>query len=338
MTRVLHRDELPPTLLRDLAGRPADPVRGPQARAARVDGDTWLDELPRRVADAVARWQLVRDHDVRLRSGHAALVVPVRRPRGDAGVLKLTWPHTEADPEHLALRAWRGRGAVELLAADPASATLLLERLDADRDLTTGSVLETTEVLGTVLGALDRPAPPWAPRLSDELARVDDAIDRFSGDPAAARRFPRRMVQQAAALVRDLLSEGSGAGGDTEGHPLDRRLVHTDLHQMNVLWRPDPGEWVAIDPKVLAGDPHWATAPALWNRWDEVLAAHDTRAHLQLRLGLLCEAAGLDEDRARALTIVRLVAEAVRSLREGAPQEQDRVARAVTIVKAMQPG
>ncbi|WP_202976945.1 aminoglycoside phosphotransferase family protein [Ornithinimicrobium flavum] len=335
MSRALRQEDLPPALLQDLDGRPADRTTGPQTRAPRVDGTSWLDQLPRRVAEALERWDLSRDDTQPLRSGYTALVVPVRRPRGDRGALKVAWPHTESDTEHLALRAWKGRGAVELLAADPPSATLLLERLDPDRDLMTGPVVATTEVLGTLLRRLDRPAPPWAPPLSAVLARIGDRLDRLHHDPAAGRSFPRRLTQQARSLTRDLLA---GSTGDTGDHPLDRRMVHTDLHQMNVLWRPDPGEWVAIDPKVLAGDPHWALAPALWNRWDDVLAAADARSHLRLRLGLLCDAAGLDEDRATAMTIVRLVAEAARSIEEGGADRETWVARAVTIVKAVQPG
>lgn len=329
----LSRAEIPGSLVRDLSGRPADLTAesSPQAKAARIDGDDWLAELPQRVDAALERWSLRRDEDAPLRAGYTALVVPVLRPRGDAGALKVGWPHTEADLEHLALRAWGGRDAVELLAADPASATLLLERLDADRDLMTGSVLDTTESLGIVLRDLDRPAPPWAPPLSAELTRIGEGLQAFGADPAAARRFPRRMVQHAEALVRDLLSDTDSAG-------LDDRLVHTDLHQMNVLWRPDPGEWVAIDPKVVAGDPHWALAPALWNRWDDVIAAHDARAHLQARIGILCEATGLDEDRARAMTIVRLVHEAVSSAQEELSDAEEWATKAVTIVKAMQPG
>ena len=360
--------ELPPQLLKDLTGR-VDPgsdvtdgaggsVAGGRSSsrvttAPRVDGDTWLAQLPRTVAEAMDRWQLARDCSVPLRSGYTALVVPVLRPRGDSGVLKVGWPHPDADHEHLALRAWGGRGAVQLLAADPASATLLLERLDADQDLTSGSVLDTTETLGRLVGVLDRQATPWAPRLSGHLARVAEHLDQLGADPGTARAFPRRMVQQASSIARDLLSEGavpedvlvvhSGTDRSTEGggahpHPLDARLVHTDLHQANVLWRPDPGEWVAINPKVMAADPHWALAPALWNRWDDVLTAHDARAHLQLRIGLLCDAADLDEDRARAMTIVRLVDNAVRAAQAGLPDAALWADKAVTIVKAAQPG
>lgn len=327
----LRREELPTSLLRDLAGRPADPTSGPQAKAARIDGDDWLAALPQRVDEAFDRWRLRRDETAPLRAGYTALIVPVLRPGGDPGVVKVGWPHTEADTEHLALRAWKGRGAVELLAADPASATFLLERLDGDRDLNRGSMLETTETLGTVLRALDRPAPPWAPPLSAELERVAAGLAAFGAAPSAPHQFPRRLAQQARALLGDLSADAADGA-------LDSRLVHTDLHQGNVLWRPDPGEWVAIDPKVLAGDPHWAVAPALWNRWDDVRAAHDARAHLQLRFGILCEAAGLDEDRARAMTIVRLVHEVVQGVRDTPEEAAEWATKGVTVVKALQPG
>lgn len=294
----------------------------------RVDGETWLRALPRLVDEALDRWSLRVDRGEPLRHGLTALVVPVTRPRGDPGVLKIGWPHEESDTEHLALRAWHGRGAVQLLAADPPSGALLLERLDAGRDLTIGSVQGTSEALGGLLSRLDRPAPPWAPPLSGQLVRIRDQAQRAATDAALAHRFPRRLLQQAASLAADLAGE--------EG--LDARLVHTDMHQANVLWRAQPGEWAAIDPKTVAGDPHWAVAPAMWNRWDDALAAADLRSHLTSRLELVCGAGGLDPDRARAMTIVRLADNALWSVRHGRDDVADEITRSVAIIKAMQRG
>lgn len=330
MTPVLRRAELPAALVRDLTGRDADPAVPRPGSAPRVDGTAWLDRLPRLVDEALARWDLRLDPTAALRAGSSALVVPVVTRSGTPGALKVGWPHTESDTEHLALRAWGGRHAVRLLAADPPSGTLLLERLDAERDLTSGSVVETTAALGEILRGLDRPAPGWAPPLSGELEATVEELAQFHAGSASGHLLPRRMSQRAASLADDLL----GAGAAT----LDARLVHSDLHQLNVLRRDPPGEWVAIDAKPLAGDPHWAVAPALWNRWTDVRAAHDPRAHLQLRLAILCEAAGLDQDRARAMSIVRLVRSAVRALGEAHPDADGWVDRAVTVVKAMQPG
>lgn len=319
MTGHLDPDELPSEFVRTVREHRPE-------RPGDLSGPAWLDRLPALVDEGLERWNLVRLTEEPLRWGYAALVVAVQRPQGDPGMLKVGWPHPEADVEHLALRAWKGKGAVRLLAADPASGSLLLERLDAGRDLTTGSVLSTTEALGQVLAQLDRPAPPWADPLSGQLQGLSSSIAAALTDPATGRHFPRRMLQRAASLTRDLLAEDN----------VDERLVHTDAHQGNVLWRPDPGEWVAIDPKVVAGDPHWGLAPALWNRWGDVRAAHDARAHLRLRLGLLVDAAGLDEDRARAMTHLRMTQNALWAIREPRGDSDRMTTAAVTIIKAIQ--
>ena len=49
-------------------------------------------------------------------------------------------------------------------------------------------------------------------------------------------------------------------------------MIHGDLHYENVL-AADREPWLAIDPKPMAGDPHYEVAPMLWNRWDEVVAS-----------------------------------------------------------------
>lgn len=329
----LSPDQIPAEFRRTVAQHTPDPElrtdRDPGSPPPyRPDGATWLETLPAVADRSLERWSLRVDQDQPLRWGSTALVLPVRRPQGDLGALKLGWPHPEADTEHLALRAWKGRGAVRLLAAEPADSAYLLEWVDPQRDLRGGSVIDSSTALGEVLRTLDRPAPPWAPPLSAALGRLAESLEAALRDPATAHRFPRRLLQHAAALTQDLRAE--------EG--LDLRMVHTDLHQANVLWREDPGEWVAIDPKILAGDPHWAVAPALWNRWEDALAAHDLAAHLVFRLDLICEAAGLDRDRARAAAIVRLTQNALWALEEARDDQDEEITRSVSIIKAMQRG
>jgi streptomycin 6-kinase len=108
--------------------------------------------------------------------------------------------------------------------------------------------------------------------------------------------------------------------------------VHTDLHYANVL-AGQRQPWLAIDPKPLAAEPAYAVAPALWNRWEEAVASSDVRGALRRRLSVVCDHGGIEEDRARAWTIVREVQNALwaGSGREAAA----RVTVAVTILKAM---
>lgn len=287
-------------------------------------GPSWLNTLPRLVDELLDAWDLRIDGDAR--HGNAALVLPVQRRDGTPAALKVVWPHEEGADEHRTLRAWAGHGAVRMLATDRSRWALLLERLDPSRDLRGVEVLESCEQIGLLLGVLDRPAPPWARRASDHLAALVADIDALRAT-GTGRHFPRRMLDQGRALALDLAA-----------HPgVDARLLHTDLHQENVLWRPHPGEWVAIDPQTMAADPAFGVAPALWNRWDEALAAHDLRAHLRVRLEVICAAGGIDPDRARPLSLVRMVRNAVWCLQSPTPRTDEDVTKMVTIIKALQP-
>nr|WP_306270017.1 aminoglycoside phosphotransferase family protein [Ornithinimicrobium sp. HY1793] len=290
-----------------------------------VSGTQFLPTLPRLVQDLLDAWGLVADGPAR--HGYAALVLPVTGA-DEPAVLKIAWPHPEARDEHRALRAWAGGGAVRLLAADPTRWAVLLERLDPrDLDGPPVGVLESCEEIGRLASVLERPAPPWVSvRASDSLRLLVEDLDEVrAGEHAGA--LPRRILDRGRALALELADEPG----------IDAALVHADLHQENVLWRPDPGEWVAIDPQAMAADPAWVVAPALWNRWAEAVAAHDTRVHLGLRLEVLCEAAGLDPDRARVITELRILRNAVWDVQEQPPDLAEALTRHVTIIKAMQP-
>lgn len=273
-----------------VAGRPPDSSIG----AGGVAGDDWLAALPGLVDRYLTEWDLRPDGDSWF--GECALVVPVRRPDGEQAALKLTWPHLEARHEHLALRAWAGHGAVTLLAAAPPDQVMLLERLDGDRDLTTVPILEACEEIGGLFCLLDRPALPQLDTLAHRAERWREQL------AAVGPAVPRRLVDQARSTLEDLLAD-----------PAPARLVHEDLHDMNVLAPLDParGTWIAIDPKPVAGEWAYAVAPIVWNREDAAARAHSLRTHVRLRAEVVADAAGLDLDRVQAWTLVRLTLNAV---------------------------
>jgi streptomycin 6-kinase len=290
-------------------------VAGREA-APEFSGDTWLSKLPALVEASMARWDLSPDGDPM--HGVVALVLPVRRHDGSAAVLKVSWPHPEAAHEHLALQHWGGRGAVRLLAANPASWTMLLERLHSDRDLDGVPIDEACTVIGSLLRQLDQEALPGLARLSAQAAGM---AHRLRSAPPA---LPRRFVQQGLSLLCDLQAEAG----------VDSRMVNTDLHYQNVL-AGDRAPWLAIDPKPLAADPAFAVAPALWNRWAEAKAGGDLRAHLRRRLSIICEVAGLEHERARAWSVVREVGMGLLAIDNNDANE---LTKAVAILKAIQPG
>ncbi len=277
----------------------------------------WLDRLPRLLRELVDEWSLAPDGAAV--HGHTAVVVPVRTDDGDAAVLKVGWPHWEAEHEALALQTWHGNGAARLLRADPHRWALLLERLDP-RDLTQEWDVQACEVVGALYGRLHVPAPPQLRRLSDQASRWAEELGRLDrGAPV-----PHRLVDQARSLCRDLAVDPA----------TDGRLLHTDLHFENVLWSAAAGEWVAIDPKPLSGDPHYELAPMLWNEYD--VYAGRLRDGVRQRFMTLVEAADLDEHRARAWAIVRFLVNVKEELLSDGPPDQQELTRMITLAKAVQ--
>uniref|UniRef100_UPI001C693FA0 aminoglycoside phosphotransferase family protein n=1 Tax=Streptomyces sp. WELS2 TaxID=2749435 RepID=UPI001C693FA0 len=94
------------------------------------------------------------------------------------------------------------------------------------------------------------------------------------------------------------------------------RLLHWDLHDENVL-AAERADWLAIDPKPLAGDPGFELWPALDNRFEA--------AEVRWRFDAMTDVLGLDRDRARAWTCGRLLQNALWDVEDGRPIEARRL-------------
>jgi streptomycin 6-kinase len=96
---------------------------------------------------------------------------------------------------------------------------------------------------------------------------------------------------------------------------LDDRLLHWDLHYYNTLSTlTEPRQWKAIDPKPLSGHPGFELLPALWNRWEDLVATDDLPRALLRRFDLMTAVLGLDRSRATGWTLGRVLQEAVWNL------------------------
>ena len=263
---------------------PPEFVRATIAREGEAGRD-WVDRLPVIVANLLDRWGLRRDGE--LLFGYTAIVVPVRR--GDEPMmLKVRWMDASTTQEARVLEIWDGRGAVRLLDQDCDAGALLLERLDPYRCLLDAPETEAVEVAARLLRRLAVPAPadirPIAVEAAELIAEMPGLWER------AGRPFPRIRLDRTCELAAEL--------GTTEA----RHLVNYDLHYENVLAGiREP--WLAIDPKVVSGDLEYAVAQLLWNRTDEL----GTPGQLAARIEAIAEIAGLDAERARRWSIVRLV-------------------------------
>jgi streptomycin 6-kinase len=272
------------------------------------EGRAWIAQLPTLAAAYLDRWELATDGPVT--SGAVALIIPVACRDGSKAVLKLQPVDDETGGEPAALQAWAGQGAVRLLEHDPSSGAMLLERLDASRDLSTmPDDFAAAKIIAELLVQLNSvPAPPGMRRLSDVAAAT------LAGTPEAIRlaedRDEGQLLINCAARFEELIKDS-----------LDNRLLHWDLHYFNTLSTLDADRrWKAIDPKPLSGESGFELLPALWNRWDDLVGTGDLPRALLRRFDLMTDVMGLDRSRAAAWTLGRVLQVAVWDLvrfREG---------------------
>ena len=277
-------------------------------------GAEWVRSVDRLARECLDAWDLaVTDPPL---TGWTAVVHPVVRRDGTGAplVLKIGWPHVESAQEHLALRAWDGRGAARLVAADPARGALLLERLDATRDLGSVDIDEACAVVGGLYRELHVPAPPTIRTLT---AYLDPYLTRLG----QRTDLPRRVDTRVTGLARERRAE-----------PGPQVLLHTDLHFQNVL-AAERAPWLAIDPKPLAGPAAFELHPLLRNRTDEMGTGSSLRWSVRRRLEVTCDAAGLDDELGRLWCIVRAGVELLWAAVDGDDTE---VSRNLALLKSLE--
>lgn len=239
--------------------------------------------------------------------GDRAVVLPVRTTDATA-ILKVS---ESADNAHLVLRRWGGNGAVRILRADPHRRALLLERLRTQ----TLAQLPDDAACAVIASLYRRIHASAMPQLPSMTTLLDVWAEDFAALPRSAP-IPHRLVEQAITLSRDLSTEPA------------ETVLHGDLHYGNVL-AGDREPWLAIAPKPINGDPHYDLAPMLWTRW----VADHIRDNVRRRFYTLVDAAGFDEDKARAWVLVRVLREAARTLNQA---DTSMLTRYISVAKAVQ--
>lgn len=265
-------------------------------------------------AELLSRWGLSVVGPVR--RGHMGSVWPVQGPAGQRWVLKVTDAHHPATGEAAALRAWRGAGAPVVPVHHATGRCLVLERLDAERDLEqVVDPLAADEALADVLARLAGvAAPPGVPALADELRRMASSIrHQVSAAPGLLDHLPRPLVDRALDTLDERSTHLDGPGS------AHLELVHADLHYLNVLapLGPSVDPWLAIDPLPRAGTREVEVVAPLRNRWADATATGDPGRALRRRRDLLCERAGIDRQGATGIAQAVAVDNVLWARREG---------------------
>ena len=246
------------------------------------DGQRWIDALPQFVDELCRGWDLTLDQEA-LSHGYHAVVLPVSAS-GIKCSLKIAWPESSIVEESIALAAWKGAGAVELLRADLSRGVLLLERLDASKSLAAVPLFAAASEAAVLLREMSVAAPVGIRTAADDADATSSRLQVSRG------LIDRAVVDMTRTLLDELVRDA------------DARLVHGDLHYENVLGG-DRRPWLAVDPMPVAGDLERGVAELLFTRVDEL----DTDAAIRALLAVVVDGAGLDASRAAAWAFVRTV-------------------------------
>ena len=251
------------------------------------DGTAWLERLPDIITRCECRWSLeIGPPFANLSYNYVA---PGRRSDGTDLVLKIGVPRPELEREIVALRAYDGRGTVQLFNAQPDQGILLLERLKQGSmlaDLCPDNDDEATTIAAGIMRQLWRPIQPdhTYKKIEEWFEGLTRLRSEFNG---GCGPFPTRLVETAESLYADL--------SQSMDEPV---LLHGDLHHFNIL-SATREPWLAIDPKGVVGEAAFDVGALLRNPVPAVFWWPDLDHILDRRVAILAEI--LDLDRRRVL-------------------------------------
>jgi streptomycin 6-kinase len=247
----------------------------------------WLERVPELVAECTAEWGLTLGEPYQ--SGAAGYTVRTELADGTPVVLKVIYPHREAEHEADALELWDGQGTVRLVARDDERRAMLLERCEPGTYLAAAGPDTALDVLIDLLPRLWQPAGEPFPTLADEAAWwVECLPDQWE---QSGRAVERRLVD-AAVDVLQALAHSQG----------EEVLLHQDLHGENIL-SAQREPWLVIDPKPLVGEREFAVAPIVRS-----FELGHSKADVLQRLDRLTSELGLDRERARGWALGQTMA------------------------------
>jgi streptomycin 6-kinase len=229
--------------------------------------------LERLAREAAAKWGVTLDRPFAL-SNYSYVA-----PAGGNAVLKVRDPaDDESDEEPDALELWSGDGAVGLIRVSGDRRVFLLERAKPGTDISELAEDEATAIAVGVGQRLWRPA-------SEPFRWIGDHVPRWLAQVERAQDARHELIRLARQLYESL-------------QPGRSTLVHGDLHHHNILKAGN--RYLAIDPKPMLGEAEFDVPSFLWNPIGYEMTPETTRRRLSK-----FAAAGLDEERMRAWSVIR---------------------------------
>lgn len=254
-----------------------------------IERSEWLKAVPGIVAELRERWSLIVGSPFDNDETSCAWAAAVTMGDGSPAVLKIGWPHYEAEHEIEGLRFWNGNPTVRLMDADDSFNAMLLERCEPGAHMR--SVLSEPEqdvVIATLLRRL------WqSPGAIHPFRQLSEMISYWS--EATLRQSER---WRDSGLVR----EGLNAFQHLLATTTENVLLATDLHAGNIL-QAEREPWLVIDPKPFLGDPAYDATQHLLN------CRQRLKTNPEDTLRRFAALAGVDYERLQLWLFARIAAE-----------------------------
>jgi len=251
---------------------------------------SWIAALPGIIAAAEERWG-IQIADPFEPGGATSWVAPAVTSDGACVVYKCTLPHPEAIGEADALETYAGDGAVRLIASEPETFELLVERCTPGSDLWERPDRERIEAVSSLMRRLWRKAPP---RRFGDLGSLTSRWSAVTARRLMTLEVPwdTRPIERGVDLLQTL-SLGTAT-------PV---LLHQDLHPGNVL-AAEREPWLVIDPKPVVGDPAFEPVQLLVQQAGRIGEPPGPDG-VQARLELIAGAVDLDPTRIGLFALAR---------------------------------
>lgn len=249
------------------------------------DGEKFLSILPLLIQEASQSWGL---RDVQPVPNLSFNFVAFAKQNTRDVILKIGVINPEFISEMVALKAYNGEGACQLLECDEEKGFLLLERLKPgkmlseleDDDERTHIAIDVMQSLTLSRGEVTSPLQEKFIKLSDWFDGLKTIRPQFNGGTGP---IPRELLERVESNLPSLFAAQS---------PL---LLHGDFHHFNIL--SSERGWLVIDPKGVIGPAGYEIGPFMLNPWIQPMDWDRFKVHAKRRVDIFHERLGWERER-----------------------------------------
>jgi streptomycin 6-kinase len=253
-------------------------------------GKDWLASLPKISADLAAQWHVT---DIKPFSNLTFHYVVRGMQYNRPVVIKMRIDGANAEREAAALRCYAGSGSVKLLEFSKAQGALLLESVQPGTVLKNVCKDNEDAAIGSAAAVIKKMHSAVRSRvdLGYQFPTVSEWLTVLDKDLG----LPKEFVMMARQLADELLLSSQ-----------DTLLLHGDLHHGNIL-KSERGQFLAIDPKGVIGDPVFELGAFIRNPMPELLAMPQVSQVIEHRIEKFAQLLDFDAQRIRQWSYVTAV-------------------------------